>query len=193
MDAGIADDSLNFVDCDLPPITKSALETELYSSSGNKKQGHVCCGCCCDTRRAVLIINILYFLLTLGMVIILWVGKELVQWTASHGGKNDSDLQQDEQELAQVPVGRLLFLLAIQMTLYACGILGAIQFRPPLIGAAIVAYLTGFAIAAWYGHWISIAINLVSMYPHFFFLKEMKSLVMTPENYPNEVYSFCCG
>jgi hypothetical protein len=190
MDAGLANDSLTLADFDVP-VTKSALEAELNSTSIRKKQGHVCLGCCCDTRRAVLIVNVLFFLVTLGMLIILLVGKEVVQWTASHRA-SDNDLQQDEQELAQVPVGRLLVLWLCQISLYACGVMGAIQFRSPLIWAAILAYVIGLVIAAWYGHVVSIALNLLSIYPHVFFLKEMKNLLMTPENYPNEVYSFCC-
>ena len=27
--------------------------------AGPRKRGHICCGCCCDTRKAVIVVNII--------------------------------------------------------------------------------------------------------------------------------------
>ena len=207
MDVAVADEDPDW-NTEFPSsnnLTKSALQLELYGDvdgNGNgtnghhyQKQGHVCCRCCCDTRRAVLTVNVLQFLMCLGASVLLLVAQEWVAWTASRIPRlNDDALQQDEQALQEMPVGQLLALWISQMVLAVCGVWGALQFQPPWVRLSSLSYVIGLIVAIRYGHgWgVSAVWNVLCFYPHVVFLQEVKRHIMTPENYPNEVYS-CCG
>ena len=62
-------------------------------------------------------------------------------------------------------------------------------------------WMVGFAAAVYYADFVMalVALNIPRsvymaffLYPHFFLIQEIRSGIMSPENYPNEEQSCCC-
>ena len=85
-----------------------------------------------------------------------------------------------------------LVIHAIMMPLKACAISGAIKYSVLGVYLGLLGYIIEFVYKA-------ISMNIVGMilpaffaYPHVVLVNEMKSGVMSPENYELEKYSCCC-
>jgi hypothetical protein len=143
-------------------------------SDDKVKQGHSCCGCCCDMRRAVIIVNIIN-LVSLLIQVILFLSVDV-------DGVNTT-----------------LFIVAsiIGFVVLFVGIIGANQFNKWLVGiagffyAANVIYLLVLSFAA-PSLLFSAALSVLYVYPHVMFVVENGKGIMTQENYKNEEQSCCC-
>ena len=147
-------------------------------------------GCCCDTRRAVIIVNIVMLCFTLLAGISLVAGVELVDSVAAQA--DDDQVEEAAKQLSSLPIGFFVFLIFLQAVLYVFGIMGAINYTKWMVVAAIVGYVLSFISNLLQLSIFGMFFSGLFAYPHVFFIKEMNQNIMTPENYPNEVQSCCC-
>ena len=176
------------------PTAMVAVEGEDVTASGLRaatgfKQGHRCCGCCCDTRRAVITVNsIMAILLLLGTVLGA-VGIELLEIAAADA--DDDEVKEAGEELQQTPLGLLVFMNICLIGCFVAGILGAVNYNPTLVKLAAGAYVAKIIIDIIGMNLVALIIDGFFLYPHIFFLKEMRDNIMTHENYPNEAQCCC--
>ena len=154
------------------------------------KQGHSCCGCCCDTRRAVIIVNLIMICFNVLSTLILITGIDLLVEGAAQA--DDDTVKNTATELKVFPEVLFVIWVCLQILFNVLGILGAINYSKWMIVATLLGYILSFI-----GNLLEL--NLAGMilsgffaYPHYFFLSEMHFLIMTPDNYPNEVQSCFC-
>jgi hypothetical protein len=152
------------------------------------KQGHKCCGDCCDVRRAVIIVNLIsVFSVVFGLALF-----------ASALARSDF-----EEKMSGQTVGMVIVIL--EMVFYGMGVYGAISYNQWLVASALALYsaLVVYSIALvvnsvlmadefWYFYFFGILRNALFAYPHWFLIQEIRSGIMTVENYPNEKHSCCC-
>ena len=153
------------------------------------RQSHLCCGCCCDTRRAVIVVNVISM-----CVAALAIG--LTSMAIGASGRYASDFDDDEYvsafaEIDGKAIGLSIGVLVVGMICQATGIYGAQKFNKigVIIGAIWHALQCIFSIAIF-----DIAGAIMSgffCYPHVAFLLELNNGIMTPEKYPNE--ALCCA
>jgi hypothetical protein len=166
------------------------------------KQGHSCFGCCCDMRRAVIIVNI--------FVVILYVASMIFVAIAVPATKNSDNADPDysDSEINSALVGVIVSsLIGILFSMFA--IFGAIRYNIWLVGANIAYLIISFIavisvnVAAsnsnpdyTYNVWFNVVFGLIIralfIYPHVMFIREVRSGIMTKENYSEEEQSCCC-
>lgn len=165
------------------------------------KIGHSCCGCFCDTRRAVILVQLIFQIIlgTLG-VVVYNESTVYTNWT------NDPNVVKDlehayQQNSIVIGVGILVGFIVI---------FGAITYRASLILLGIVWFMIQTALeifflypvvkdlnyhgsAAWTALIGPIVWLLILIYPHIVFFFEIKKGVMSAETYPRERQSCCCN
>jgi len=159
-------------------------------AAGMQKQGHKCCGGCCDVRRAVIIVNIVQAVLVfMAMMSVLTMHKMSAQAQDLY---DDDEVAKMMSDFGSLPVGALIAILVVKAIGAVIGIIGGIKFNM---------YMTGIAGAIYA---ISCVVSIVFLdlpgaiyagffaYPHYFLVKEIRSGIMSEENYPNEKQSCCC-
>jgi hypothetical protein len=157
------------------------------------KQGHAFCGGCCDVRRAVIIVNIIYVtLVSIGLVT---MGSFMAATSASSSLTYDDDEVReamaafDEEDLFMVVT---IALAAIRIIVNGLGIYGAVTYNIWLVGFSLLVYCFEFVMGAVDGNRIGLLMVALFAYPHFFFIKEVRSGIMSEANYVNEKQSCCC-
>lgn len=154
------------------------------------EQGHKCCGGCCDMRRAVIIVNTIHAcLITIGIVGILTT----LSLFNNVGDAFDDDIAAATTEQYKVPLPEVgLAIMGIQLIAALCGIVGAVKFNVIFTAAAGVAYAVAFVWGL--ANLIIAAIIYYEffLYPHVFFIQQMRTGIMTKSNYPSERHSCCC-
>lgn len=159
--------------------------TVVYARS--EKEGHKCCGGCCDVRRAVVIVNLVSIgVVFFGLLGVLFISKGFEMYD------DDSTKQVLNEATKNVPVTIVLAEYIVQAVGSVFAIYGAVMFHDKMVmvGAVCYAALTLSSLSI-----MSIGDALLYgffAYPHVFLVKEIRSGIMTPENYPNEVQSCCC-
>jgi hypothetical protein len=152
-----------------------------------RKQGHTCCGCCCDVRRAVIVVNLLA-----GTYLLM-----MVQWIfALVALRYDYNYK----------YWALLVMNCLQLVPVGMGIFGAVYYNGWFIGVAALHYTLQFLFicnVSWYNlampndlpldEPIAMAVAMaLCAYPHFMLISEIRGGIMSPENYENEQHSCCC-
>jgi hypothetical protein len=151
------------------------------------RQSHLCCGCCCDTRRAVMVVNVLGICLAILSI----ASISRARSARANYAFDDDEYQYSSSEIDDKAVGLSISVLVVGMFCQVSGFYGAHKFKKigTTIGAvwhalecirSIVFY--DFAGAIMSGFFC---------YPHVVFLQELKNGIMTPEKYPNE--ELCCA
>jgi hypothetical protein len=152
------------------------------------KQGHKCCGFCCDTRRAVIIVDIVNLvLLLIGMIIVV----------VAHNNVNPDDYNDDNtktqvEKFQDMPLGGFLAYAIVFMLLCVAGIVGANKYNVYLVGIAAVAYCVSFIFSIIQLNYLGMIVAILFVYPHFVFIAEVRKGIMSDENYHNEEMSCCC-
>lgn len=163
-----------------------------YDYSG--KQGHKCCGCCCDVRRAVFIVDLISVIIQiLGMATL----PALVAFSNNPGKYVDDDEKAAEIESEDLPWGFMLTIMILSLIAYLGGCYGAVKYNQLFIGIAAGFYILNiiftFINAQNFGYGLmSSILPACFAYPHFVLIQEIRSGIMTPTNYKNEEYSCCC-
>lgn len=154
-----------------------------------QKQGHKCCGGCCDVRRAVIVVNLVNIGI-LGMTALSLLAQKNV---ANNAETVDDDEVQEVMDLyASMKLGPIVAVMAVQIVISAVGVAGAFLFNYLMVGVTAIAYCLGIVSSLVALSPGSLLYNGFFLYPHIFLIKEIRSGVMTKENYPAEKQSCCC-
>jgi hypothetical protein len=160
------------------------------TAMGAGKQGHAFCGGCCDVRRAVIIVNIVSIAFaSLGLVTV--GGLMAVSSSASY---DDDEVQEAMSSFNEgnLAMGVFFALAAIRIVANALGIYGAVTYNIWMVGISLAAYCIDFAMGVVSVNIVGLVTNALFAYPHFFFIKEVRSGLMSEANYVNEKQSCCC-
>jgi uncharacterized membrane protein len=153
------------------------------------KQGHAFCGGCCDVRRAVIIVNIINVVFaSLGLVT---MGGLMVATSQNY---DDDEVQAAMTTFneANLSMAVLITLIAVKLVANGLGIYGAATYNIWMVGISLVVYCIDFVMGLVAANVIGLVIACVFDYPHFFFIKEVRSGIMSEANYVNEKQSCCC-
>lgn len=148
------------------------------------KGSHSCCGCCCDTRRAVIVVNVIS--LSFSAIAI----SSLLLYTSDDFLAQIAD---DEVRAAledQDGLGLAIGLTSLGMICHGLGIYGAAKFvQWPIIVAAIW-YLSQFVRGFVAFNPAMAIMSGFFAYPHIIFWHELRNGIMSPTRYPHEKQ--CC-
>jgi uncharacterized membrane protein len=159
------------------------------SGSAVGKQGHSYCGSCCDSRRAVIIVNIINVcfaslgLLALGGVM-----------AASSQSYDDDEVQAAFSSLSETnaSMGVMIALIAVKLVCNGVGIYGAMTYNIWMVGVSLAVYCLNFATGIINSNIFTLVMYGCFAYPHFFFIQEVRRGIMSEVNYVNEKQSCCC-
>jgi hypothetical protein len=157
------------------------------------KQGHAFFGGCCDVRRAVIIVNIISA--SFAFIGLVTMGSFMAATSASSSVTYDDDEVQEAMAAfneASLSMGVAIALIAIRMIANGLGIYGAVTYNIWLVGVSLLVYCFDFVMGAVTGNLIGLLMAALFAYPHFFFIKEVRSGIMSEANYVNEKQSCCC-
>jgi uncharacterized membrane protein len=150
------------------------------------RRAHLCCGCCCDTRRALIVVNIITLslnalgLLSLSMI----TSVDVSQF-------DDDETINALNNLDGAPLGWSMAFLAIGMVTAIVGIYGGYKFQGICVMIAGVYYALSCIQGMIFMNLGGAIMAGFFAYPHFVFYQEMKKGIMSPQTYPNE--QACCG
>jgi hypothetical protein len=185
-----------------PPVAAAAMnygavrsvdtqEVVVLPGGYGAKRGHKCCGGCCDVRRAVIVVNCVVGGLVLWGVLAVLALKTGAEHIAMK--MDDDEAIAAMNKLQDAPIVPLLIRFSIALICCVFGVLGAIQYNVWMVYVAalklcvdIVVGLCTFNVA------VVIAFSLF-LYPHVFFIKEVREGIMSKDNYENERQSCCCA
>lgn len=132
------------------------------SAYEGEKRGHVCCGVCCDVRRACIILNVVFSIITI-------IGLILIGFTE----------------------GWVYFVfLATGLGFYLSGIYGAITFKWMMVLAALIYNGAFFVLNLVFLNWIGAVFMALIMYPHVFLVMELRNGIMSKQNF--HIEDKCC-
>jgi hypothetical protein len=157
---------------------------------GVGKQGHACCGGCCDVRRATIIVNIISVVFaSIGLATMV----SLMATTASVN-YDDDEVQEAMSAFneANLAFGVVITLAVIRIVAYGLGIYGAVTYNVWMVGICLSAYCIDFVMGLVGMSPLGMVWAALFAYPHFFFIQEIRSGVMSEANYFNEKQSCCC-
>ena len=173
-------------------------EIERKDEVNGEKQGSTCCGCCCDMRRAVIIVNVFFLILSV-ISLILYLGTP----TALTRNLDDDQLIADLEDAYVIDS----IFVGVSIVVSILVIWGANQYKTWAVIVGIVWLVVQYISSV---VWITIAykdydentpivnfvvsaiITCLFIYPHVGFVMEIKSGVMSKETYPREESSCCC-
>lgn len=154
------------------------------------KQGHKCCSCCCDVRRATIIVNIIAAVLNAMSILAVLSAKGVV---ANAQDADDDEIQQAVADFEAIPVGPWFYVVQVlRVGLALAGIFGALKYKVPLIGAAAAMYIGDIILSLVNFEIAGVVLAGFFLYPHFFLIQEIRQGIMSQENYVNEQHSCCC-
>lgn len=150
-------------------------------------KGHTCCGCCCDTRRAVIVINII----SMSFAFLALLSLTLLTTNADFASQLDDDeVQVFMDEMDGTSIGLSIGVVVLGILCNACGIFGAYKFHRISIIVASIWFVVEMIRACVYFDMFGIVMAGFFLYPHIVFYQELSSGLMTQESYPNERQ--CC-
>jgi hypothetical protein len=154
------------------------------------QRSHSCCKCCCDTRRAVIVVNIIS--MTFAALAVLSISILANTQYAAQLDVDDDELQAALDEMDGAALGITIGVAVIGMICNACGIFGAYKFHKI---STVISGLWYFAqcIRACYNYDLAgLVIDGFFMYPHVVFYQEVSNGIMSPASYPQEQRSCNC-
>jgi hypothetical protein len=145
----------------------------------------------CDMRRAVIICNLVTIVVSMALLLI-W------SWTRPTAPIQDDDFH-DDHVVNNVADGwskledvSNVYHIVLRTICASLGVLGGIFFHFILVAISAVAVVFDFCASIIRRDWVGIFMPPIFLYPHLMFLKYLRSGLMSPENYKNEMQS-CCG
>jgi hypothetical protein len=163
--------------------------TNVLGTAGSEatvRRSHTCCGCCCDTRRAVIVVNIVTICLAALSIL-------MIKTFTSEKFLASLDDDANREAWASIEGEAVGFNIVLGLLAMACSIsaiygaikfnrifvlIGAIWFGLDAIHSIIFKDIGGFLMSAFF------------CYPHVVFYREISDGIMTPGNYPKE--EKCC-
>ena len=148
---------------------------------------HACCGCCCDTRRAVVVVNIV----SISFATLALLSLTLLTTSADLASQLDDDeVQAFLDEMDGASLGLTIGIAVLGIICNACGLFGAYKFHQISIIIASIWYVVEMIRAGVYLDPFGVVMAGLFLYPHIVFYRELSSGLMTPVSYPSERQ--CC-
>lgn len=166
---------------------ESSMGGDYIQHEREARQGHTCCGCCCDTRRAVIVINIISILfasLALISLTMLATKEDLASQF------DDDEVQAFLGEMDGATIGLSAGTALLGIVCNAFGLFGAYKFHRLSIIVASIWYAVECIRACIYLDPFGLLMAGLFLYPHVVFYRELSNKIMAPESYANEKY--CC-
>eukprot|EP00934_Nitzschia_sp_Nitz4_P002207 Nitzschia sp. Nitz4//scaffold32_size149145//42274//43044//NITZ4_002871-RA/size149145-augustus-gene-0.26-mRNA-1//1//CDS//3329548045//2207//frame0 len=163
-----------------------------------EKQGHVCCMCCCDVRRAAVMVNFANGIFCcLGLAVVGSVDSDLVpldEWWGMAKQAMELDDDTNPNDLLGTYALAICTFFGIGILFSWLGVLGAIRFRRDLVVICALWYLIQGIVTLVLWGWAGVGIIWAGFlaYPNLILFQEITEGIMTYDNYPNEVHSCCC-
>jgi hypothetical protein len=152
------------------------------------QRSHSCCRCCCDTRRAVIVVNIIsmtFAALAVLSVSILTNDQYAAQF-------DDDEVQAALDEMDGAALGITIGVAVIGMICNAFGIFGAYKFHKISTVIAGLWYFAECIRACYFYDLPSLVMAAFFLYPHVVFYQEVSKGIMSPASYPQEQRSCNC-
>lgn len=159
----------------------------MQSGTMAPKQSHVCCGCCCDTRRAVIVVNII----SLAFAALAILSIAMITSDKYAAQIDDDAVIAALQEMDGAKIGMTIGFASVGMLCNAFGIYGATRFNQWAVVVAGSWYVVELVRSLVYLDLGSAIMSGFFAYPHVVFWHEMRKGVMTPVNYSQE--ETCCS
>lgn len=177
------------------PVELRYINAALY-----EKQGHTCCYCCCDMRRATIILNIFSVIFCFAAIAgVFWASEvneaiDEVFNLIQHDNYDDDDLQEDVHFVIENYSWTLYVFFGVSILFSIIGTVGAIAYRPRMVMICAMWYLAkGLASLVIFGYGgLGLLVAGIWAYPCIMLYQEILEGIMSEENYENEVYSCCC-
>lgn len=152
------------------------------------RRSHRCCGCCCDTRRAVLVINIISLCLTaFGLASLSYLDHAKNHANNYHDDHVTKSLSQIDGKLVGLSIGAYI----LGMICMSAGIYGAAKFNRIGVIIAGVWHALEFVLNIIFLNFVGFIKAGFFLYPHIVFVIEMNRGIMAPETYHKE--QDCCS
>lgn len=145
----------------------------------------------CDMRRAVIICNVVTIVVSMALLLIrLWTRQTApIQDDDFHDDHVQNNVADGWSKLEDVSY---VYHVVLRTICASLGVLGGIFFHFILVAISAVALVIDFCASIVRRDWVGIFMPPIFLYPHLLFLKYLRSGLMSPENYKNEMQS-CCG
>mmetsp|Transcript_44231 Transcript_44231/g.94157 ORF Transcript_44231/g.94157 Transcript_44231/m.94157 type:complete len:178 (+) Transcript_44231:130-663(+) len=160
-----------------------------------EKIGHKICGCCCDSRRAVIVLNVINIILTV-------IGMSIVVF-ANNSPDLDKALVEQGISVEDWEKSYKIFMAvySIDIVILTIVALGANLYNICSVGLGLIWALAYMTFSIWANGSNSTAVTiagaaisfLIKLYIYGVFISEVKDGIMTPETYPREEFSCCCA
>jgi hypothetical protein len=160
------------------------------TAMGTGKQGHSCCGSCCDVRRAVIIVNIIT--ITFASLGIVTMGGLMAASSASYDDDEVQEAMSAFNEGVNLSMGIAIAFAAIKIIANSLGIYGAVKYNIWMVGVSLSVHCVDFVMGVFALNAAGLVMGALFAYPHFFFIKEVRSGIMSEATYVNEKQSCCC-
>ena len=143
-------------------------------------------------RRAVVIVNAVDIAICVFYALYFAIAAAIVE-EEPDSDYDGSGATKEEVEWMVVKMEHVFIILsAIKIPLNGAGIYGAVKFQYRPVAVALAAYSIQVFLHAVTFNIGGLLLAGFFLYPHVFFLKELKSGVMSEMNYPTEKFSCCC-
>lgn len=175
------------------PAVSSMLEIPPGQVVGTRPQGHLCCGCCCDMRRAVIIVNLISLGLSVPYFRAIVIGT-LLSLLVRNRSDNDTaaeNMSYDGDQTSEPSLMYILFLPLLYAAGYLLGLLGAVRFNVHMVAVAAVLLVTIVIHSLVHYNFVLWILPALFLYPHVCFIHQFYQGTMTKENYPNEMKACC--
>jgi hypothetical protein len=145
----------------------------------------------CDMRRAVIIVNLVTIIVSIGLLLLLLVTRRVT-------AQIQDDFQDDQVQSAaadqwsKIENVSYVYHVFLRIVCAALGVLGGLFFHGILVAFSAVSLLVDFGVSIVLRDWVGIFMSPIFLYPHLMFLRYLRSGLMSPENYRNEMQSCCC-
>lgn len=106
----------------------------------------------------------------------------------------DDDLMEEAYtEIAELKgFGLIVAFMVFRLICNALGIYGAHTFNVTLVSISLVAYALEFLFGLLRFDLVGLVVAGCFAYPHVYFIREVRSGIMSQQNYPIEQHSCCC-
>jgi hypothetical protein len=151
------------------------------------RQSHLCCGCCCDTRRAVIVVNVI----SLCLAFLAILSTVMVGSAGYASNFDDDEYLTALSEIDGKAIGLSIGVLVLGMLFEAAAIYGAHKFNKIGVTIGAVWHALECIRSIVFLDYAGAIMSALFCYPHLFFLQEMNKGIMTPEKYPDE--QLCCA
>lgn len=148
----------------------------------NRRRAHICCGC--DTRNAVFAVNSVglcfYTMAVISFSLLLGDSKEY----------DDDQVQAVMDTISNAKIGLTISTFAVAMVCNITAIVGAVYFNKFGTGIGGIWFLFETIRSLFIGDFWGALVAACFSYPHWVFYHELKTGVMSREQYSNE--KVCC-